>query len=53
MDSEVILLKSGNLNVFGLEEINSDSELNDIMGGCSYTSGNGSGPCYCFATAGG
>ena len=43
MDSEVFLLKAGSLNVFGLEEVNSNSELNDISGGS----------CYCFATAGG
>lgn len=53
MESEVLLLKQGDLCIFGLEEINSDSELNEIMGGCSYTIGNGSSICYCFATAGG
>lgn len=53
MDSEVFLLKAGSLSVFGLEEINSDSELNDISGGDCYSGGVPGGGCYCFATAGG
>lgn len=53
MESEVLLLKQGDLCIFGLEEIKLDSELDDIIGGSCYTGGVPGGGCYCFSTAGG